>query len=288
MSNMSTLPLVSFQDVKLFDDGCPMAAPEQVDENEEPSPNDPFWASRPHRRICVLCDGNCECEVEEYYHSQAPQAPLHICGECDQSYHCNLWDPKHGCCGDCENFPECAVCIHLSMVESFHNGGIMAPPNGPPAPIAVASDQKQRDKERKQAERAIAKEQKLMEKQLANERKQAERAAAMELRHALKLQKIALNEQKTVLKAAEKLHKQELKQAKAALKAIEKQAKADLKDAKAAQKAIEKQAKPPKKAPKPNPNPKPVHSDCPTCGELDIWCRCDPAYEASLLDMDDE
>jgi hypothetical protein len=174
------------------------------------------------------------------------------------------------------------------MVESFHNGGIMAPPNGPHAPIAVASDQKQRDKERKQAERAIAKEQKLMEKQLANERKQAERAAAMELRHALKLQKIALNEQKTVLKAAEKLHKQELKQAKAALKAIEKQAKADLKDAKAAQKAIEKQAKPPKKAPKPNPNPKPVHSDCPTCGELDIWCRCDPAYEASLLDMDDE
>ena len=154
----STVFTLTLQDVKLFDDGCPMAAPEQVDENEEPFtlPNDPFWASRHHRRICVLCDGNCECEVEEYYHPQAPQPPLHICGECNQSYHCNLWDPKHGCCGDCDNFPECAVCIHQCMVESFHNGGIMAPN----APIAVASDQKQRDKERKQAERAIAKEQK--------------------------------------------------------------------------------------------------------------------------------
>lgn len=277
---MSTLPLVSLQDVKLFDDGCPMAAPEQVDENEEPSPNDPFWASRPHRRICVLCDGNCECEVEEYYHSQAPQPPLHICGECNQSYHCNLWDPKHGCCGDCENFPECAVCIHLSMVESFHNGGIMAPH----APIAVASDQKQRDKERDK------------------ERKQAQRAVTKELRQALMIQKTAHKEhnaaialqkaiQKESLKAAEKQAKADLKDAIKQAKAIEKQAKADLKQAKAAQKAIEKQAilalkqaKPPKKAPK----PKPVHSDCPTCGELDIWCRCDPDYEASLLDMDDE
>ena len=39
-----------------------------------------------------------------------------------------------------------------------------------------------------------------MEKQLANERKQAERAAAMELRHALKLQKIALTNKKLFLK----------------------------------------------------------------------------------------
>jgi hypothetical protein len=110
----------SLQNVTLFEDGCPMAAPEQEEEQEEqeeqPSiQTDPFWLSRPCRRICALCDGNCECEVE-----QTP--PLHTCAECNASYHCHLWDPIHGCCADCADFPECAVCCFLSMAESFDNG----------------------------------------------------------------------------------------------------------------------------------------------------------------------
>ena len=104
-------PLAWSSTVMLFEDGCPMAAPEPID--EEPSmQTDPFWLSRPQRRICVLCDGNCECEVD-----QTP--PLHKCGECDAYYTCNLWDPKHGCCADCDNFPECAVCVHNDLYTPY-------------------------------------------------------------------------------------------------------------------------------------------------------------------------
>ena len=199
-------PLAWSSTVMLFEDGCPMAAPEPID--EEPSmQTDPFWLSRPQRRICVLCDGNCECEVD-----QTP--PLHKCGECDAYYTCNLWDPKHGCCADCDNFPECAVCVHLCMVESFHNGGMMSPVDQSHVPIAVASDQKLRDKERKLAERAVAK----------------------ELRQSLALQKRELKEQANALKTAEKLHKQELLEQKRALKAAEKERKVHIRAHLAAQK----------------------------------------------------
>jgi len=50
-------------------------------------------------------------------------APIHVCAECNKTYHCHLWDTKHGCCEDCVSFPECAVCTFLSMTESFCNGG---------------------------------------------------------------------------------------------------------------------------------------------------------------------
>jgi hypothetical protein len=31
-----------------------------------------------------------------------------------------------------------------------------------------------------------------------------------------------------------------------------------------------------------------VHTECHSCGQLDLWCQCDPLYEASLNEMDME
>ena len=31
-----------------------------------------------------------------------------------------------------------------------------------------------------------------------------------------------------------------------------------------------------------------LHSTCTTCGQCDIWCQCDPEYEASLKEMDQD
>lgn len=84
--------ITQFPNVQLFADGQPMAAPELPEEETE--------------------------ELDETEQT----APIHVCAECNKTYHCHLWEIKHGCCEDCVSFPECAVCTFLSMAESFNTG----------------------------------------------------------------------------------------------------------------------------------------------------------------------
>jgi len=135
-------PQFPFLNVQLFPDGQPMAAPELPEEVEiEPLDDTPSFLhdSKSFRRICVLCDGNCECDHEENDEEfQGYQTPTHFCSGCHVEFQCGDFEPTQGC--SCT--PDDADCRNCKLNEIEHflaNGGDIEHIDIG-EPVAVASD----------------------------------------------------------------------------------------------------------------------------------------------------
>ena len=125
------LPQYPFLSVQLFPDGQPMAAPESEEYEIEPlddAPstiqNDPFWTSKPFRRICTRCDGNCECENEDENVISTPyDKPYHLCVDCNEMFECPEFDDTSSCHCHPINI-QCDSCEGKETMACWGNGTI--------------------------------------------------------------------------------------------------------------------------------------------------------------------